>query len=46
MNRRETMKLLAGGAALAGCVGLFGRTVATAQQKAPAFVLPPAGLSL
>jgi Fe-Mn family superoxide dismutase len=39
------MKLMAGGAALASCVGLFGRTVATAQQKTPAFVLPPLGYS-
>jgi Fe-Mn family superoxide dismutase len=43
MNRRETLKLMIGGAALAGSAGLFGRNVAIAQQKAPAFILPPLG---
>jgi Fe-Mn family superoxide dismutase len=43
MNRRETLKFMIGGAALAGSAGLFGRNVAIAQQKAPAFILPPLG---
>jgi hypothetical protein len=43
MNRRETMKLMIGGAALAGSAGFFDRGVAIAQQKAPAFILPPLG---
>src|SRR5688572_12969251 len=41
MNRRETLKLLAGAAAFAGTATTIGRT-AFAQTK-PAFTLPPLG---
>ncbi len=41
MNRRQTLKLLAGAAAFAGTAATFGRTV-LAQAK-PAFALPPLG---
>jgi Fe-Mn family superoxide dismutase len=41
MNRRETIKLMMGGAALVGSTGLFARNAAMAQQKTPAFTLPP-----
>src|SRR5688572_11746672 len=41
MNRRETLKLLAGAAAFAGTATTIGRT-AFAQTK-PAFMLPPLG---
>jgi Fe-Mn family superoxide dismutase len=43
MNRRETIRLLLGSAALVGSAGLLGRNVAMAQQKTAAFTLPPLG---
>ena len=41
MNRRETLKFLAGAAAFAGTAGVLGRGVALAQAKP--FTLPPLG---
>jgi Fe-Mn family superoxide dismutase len=41
MNRRDTLKFLAGATAFAGTAGMLGRGVALAQAKA--FTLPPLG---
>jgi Fe-Mn family superoxide dismutase len=44
MNRRQSLQLLASTASLAGAIGVAGRAMPShAQQKSPAFSLPPLG---
>jgi Fe-Mn family superoxide dismutase len=43
MNRRDSLRLMLGAAALAGTGGMLGARTALAQAKPPAFTLPPLG---